>query len=171
MTMEALHDQLKDSAEKAVKGQLVLEAIANAEKVQVTDEDVEAEFKKMADMYGMEVEKVKELMGANTDALKVDLKSQKTVQVIVDAATIGKPAAKKTAAKKVADTEEKPAAKKATAAKKTTTTAAKKTTTAKKSAEGEEKPAAKKTTAKKTATTAEKKTTTAKKTTAKKDAE
>ena len=162
MTMEALRDQLKDSAEKAVKGQLVLEAIANAEKVQVTDEDVEAEFKKMADMYGMEVEKVKELMGANTDALKVDLKSQKTVQVVVDAAKIGKPAAKKPAAKKAAEGEEKSTAKKTTTTKKTTT---------KKAADTEEKPAAKKTTAKKTATTAAKKTTTAKKTTAKKDAE
>ncbi len=149
MTMEALRDQLKESAEKTVKGQLVLAAIADAEKVEVTDEDVEAEFKKMADMYGMEVEKVKELMGANIDALKVDLKSQKTVKVIVDAAKAGKPAAKKAAAKKE-DAEEKPAAKKTTT-KKTTTSATKKTTT-KKAAEGEEKPAAKKTTAKKTTT-------------------
>ncbi len=168
MTMEALRDQLKESAEKSVKGQLVLAAIAEAEKVEVTDEDVEAEFKKMADMYGMEVEKVKELMGANTEALKIDLKSQKTVQVIVDAAKVGKPAAKKAAAKK-ADDEEKPAAKKTTTAKKSTSTAAKKTTA--KKADGEEKPAAKKaTTAKKSTSTAAKKTTTAKKTT-KKDAE
>ena len=163
MTMEALRDQLKDSAEKAVKGQLVLAAIAEAEKVEVTDEDVEAEFKKMADMYGMEVEKVKELMGANTDALKIDLKSQKTVQVIVDAAKVGKPAAKKAATKKAADSEEKPAAKKTTTAKKPA---------AKKDETGEEKTTAKKTTTKKTTTsTAAKKTTTAKKTTAKKDAE
>ncbi len=168
MTMEALREQLKESAEKTVKGQLVLAAIAEAEKVQVTDEDVEAEFQKMADMYGMEVDKVKELMGANTDALKVDLKSQKTVKVIVDAAKVGKSAAKKTTTKKAADGEEKPAAKKTTkkaadgeektTAKKTT---AKKTTT-KKAADGEEKSTAKKTTAKKTTTT--KKTT-------KKDAE
>ena len=158
MTMEALRDQLKDSAEKTVKGQLVLATIADAEKVEVTDEDIEAEFKKMADMYGMEVDKVRELMGANTDALKVDLKSQKTVQVIVDAAKEGKPAAKKTTAKKATEGEEKSATKKTTTAKKATTTAAKKTT-AKKAAEGEEKkPAAKK-------------TTTAKKTTAKKDVE
>ena len=162
MTMEALRDQLKDSAEKAVKGQLVLEAIANAEKVQVTDEDVEAEFKKMADMYGMEVEKIKELMGANTDALKIDLKSQKTVQVIVDAAKVGKAAAKKTTTKKAADTEEKPAAKKTATTKKTTT---------KKAADTEEKPAAKKTTTAKKTTSATAKKTTTKKTAEKKDAE
>ncbi len=157
MTMEALRDQLKESAEKTVKGQLVLAAIAEAEKVEVTDEDVEEEFQKMADMYGMEVEKVKELMGANTDALKVDLKSQKTVKVIVDAAKAGKSVAKKSTAtkktttKKAADSEEKETKK--PAAKKTAT---KKTDSAEKS------------TAKKT--TAAKKTTTVKKTT-KKDAE
>ena len=156
MTMDALREQLKDSAEKAVKSQLVLAEIAKAENVEVSDEDVDAEFTKMAEMYGMEVEKVKELMGANLEALKADLKTQKTVAVIVDAAKAGK--AKKTTTKKAAakkteaDGEEKPAAKK-TAAKKTTaakTTTAKKTTA--KKADGEEKPAAKKTTAKKTVT-------------------
>ena len=164
MTMDALREQLKDTAQKAVKTQLVLAEIAKAENVEVSDEDVEAEFKKMADMYGMEVEKVKELMGANLDALKTDLKTQKTIAVIVDAAKIGKAkkaAAKKPAAKK-ADAEEKSAEKK-TAAKKP---AAKKP--AAKKADAEEKSAAKKTTAKKT-TTAKKPA--AKKTAAKKDAE
>ena len=110
------------------------------------------------------VEKVKELMGANTEALKADLKTQKTVAIIVDAAKAGKAKkapAKKAAPKKEETEEKKPAAKKATT-KKTAETA-------------EKKPAAKKTTTKKTAETAEKKpaakkTTTAKKTT-KKDAE
>ena len=157
MTMETLREQLKETAEKAVKTQLVLAEIAKAENVEVSEEDVEAEFKKMADMYGMEVEKVKELMGANLDALKADLKTQKTITVIVDAAKVGKAkktAAKKPAAKKAEDGEKKPAAKKTTTAKKTT---------AKKAEDGEKKPAAKKTTtAKKPA---------AKKTAAKKDAE
>ena len=157
MTMEALREQLKETAEKTVKTQLVLAEIAKAENVEVSEEDVEAEFKKMADMYGMEVEKVKELMGANLDALKADLKTQKTITVIVDAAKVGKAkktAAKKPAAKKAEDGEKKPAAKKTTTAKKTT---------AKKAEDGEKKPAAKKTTtAKKPA---------AKKTAAKKDAE
>ena len=162
MTMDSLRDQLKETAQKAVKTQLVLAEIAKAENVEISDEDVDAEFSKMAEMYGMEIEKVKELMAANIDALKSDLKAQKTVSVIVDAAKAGKAkkaAAKKPAAKK-ADSEEKPAAKKTTTAKKSTTTAKK--TTAKK-ADSEEKPAAKKTTAKKTTTT--------KKTAAKKDAE
>lgn len=163
MTMDALREQLKETAEKAVKSQLVLAEIAKAENIEVSDEDLEEEFKKMADMYGMEVEKVKELMGANIEALKADLKTQKTVSVVVDAAKAGK--AKKPAVKKAEDGEKKPAAKKTTAAKSTT---AKKTTTAKKAESEEKKPAAKKTTAAKS-TTAKK--TTTKKTTAKKDAE
>ncbi len=158
MTMDALREQLKETAEKAVKSQLVLAEIAKTENIEVSDEDIEEEFKKMADMYGMEVEKVKELMGANIEALKADLKTQKTVSVVVDAAKEGKakkPAAKKTTAKKAEDGEKKPAAKKTTTAKK---------------AEGEEKkPAAKKTTA--TKSTTAKKTTTKKTTTTKKDAE
>ena len=178
MTMESLREQLKDTAYKAVKTQLVVGAIADAEKVEVTDEDLEGEYKKMADMYGMEVDKVKELMGANAESLKLDLKAQKTIDLIVAAAKVGKE--KKTAAKKAAtkkaDEGEKKAEPKKTAAKKTTTsktTAAKKTTA--KKADGEEKAAPKKTTAKKATTasktTAAKKTTTTKKAAAKKDAE
>ncbi|MBQ8764684.1 MAG: trigger factor [Clostridia bacterium] len=135
MTMDALREQLKETAEKAVKSQLVLAEIAKAENIEVSDEDVDAEFQKMADMYGMEVEKVKELMGANLEALKADLKTQKTVKAIVDTAKAGKAkktAAKKPAAKKEEAEEKKPAAKKTTAKK--TTTAAKKTTTTKKTA-------------------------------------
>ena len=147
MTMEGLREQLKETAEKTVKTQLVLSAICDAEKIEATDEDVEAEYKKMADMYSMEVEKVKELMGANQEALKLDLATQKTVSFIVDNAKVGK--AKKTAAKKTEAAEKKPAAKKEAAEKKPAAkkTTAKKETTEKKPAA--KKPAAKKTTAKK----------------------
>lgn len=155
-TMDALRDQLKESAGKTVKGQLVLSEIAKVENVEVTDEDVEAEYNKMAEMYGIEVDKVKEYMAANAEGIKADLKTQKTIEVIVSNAKAGK--AKKAATKKKATeetAEEKPAARKtatkSTTTKKTTTTkttAAKKTTTTKKAAE--EKPATKKPAAKKT---------------------
>ncbi len=123
MTMEALREQLKDTAAKTVKTQLVLAEIAKTENIELSDDDYEAEYKKMADMYGMEVEKVKELMAANRDAMSADIKTQKTIDLIVENAKAGKakkPAAKKTTAKKAADDKEekKPATKK-TAAKKT----------------------------------------------------
>lgn len=84
MTVENIKEQMKDSAAANVKTSLVLEAIMKAEAIEATDEDVEAEYAKMADMYKMEVEKVKEIMGANADALKADLAVQKTVKFIVD---------------------------------------------------------------------------------------
>lgn len=84
MTIENIKEQMKESAAANVKTSLVLEAIMKAEAIEATDEDVEAEFAKMAEMYKMEVEKVKEIMGANTEALKADLAVQKTVKFIVD---------------------------------------------------------------------------------------
>ena len=47
---EALRDQMKEEAEKRVRGNLTLEAIAKAENLEVTDEEVNAEFEKMADV-------------------------------------------------------------------------------------------------------------------------
>ena len=53
---EALRDQMKEEAEKRVRVNLTLEAIAKAENIEVTEEEVEAELEKMAEMYNMTVE-------------------------------------------------------------------------------------------------------------------
>jgi trigger factor len=57
---EALMEQFKDTAIKQIKSRLVLEEIAKAENIEITDEDVEAEFDRMAEQYGLEKEKIKE---------------------------------------------------------------------------------------------------------------
>ncbi len=62
-TYEKLVEQVKPQAEERIKSRLVLEAIAKAEKIEATEEDYEDELKTMADVYQMEVDKVKELMG------------------------------------------------------------------------------------------------------------
>ncbi|MEZ3505914.1 MAG: trigger factor [Lachnospiraceae bacterium] len=62
-TYEKLVEQVKPQAEERIKSRLVLEAIARAEKIEATEEDYEDELKTMADVYQMEVDKVKELMG------------------------------------------------------------------------------------------------------------
>ena len=62
-TYEKLFEQVKPLAEERIKSRLVLEAIARAEKIEATEEDYEDELKTMADVYQMEVDKVKELMG------------------------------------------------------------------------------------------------------------
>ena len=87
LTREALVDQMKPQAETRIKNRLVLEAIAKAENIEVSDEEVEAEMQKMADAYKMELDKVKEYLGeAGKDSLKDDLAVQKAVDLIVDSA-------------------------------------------------------------------------------------
>ena len=86
---------------------LALAAIIEAEKLEVSDEEVEAEFKKMADQYSMDLEMVKKYLQA--DQVKDQLLTQKAVAVVVDSATAIKPekkTAKKTAKKAEKEAEE-----------------------------------------------------------------
>ncbi len=63
MQPQMLMDQMRPEAEKRIKSRLVLEAVAKAENITASDEDVEEQLKKMAEMYHMDVEKLKESMG------------------------------------------------------------------------------------------------------------
>ncbi|MBE7030772.1 MAG: trigger factor, partial [Ruminococcaceae bacterium] len=102
-TPAAFREQFKDQAAAQVKTNLVLEAIAAKEDFAVTDEDVEKEMARMAEMYGMELDKIKELIhDAEKESMKQDLKMRKAVDFLVENAAAKKPAAKKTAAKKPA---------------------------------------------------------------------
>ncbi len=56
-------EQVKPQAEERIRSRLVLEAVAKAENIEVTDEDYEKELATMAEVYQMEVDKVRELMG------------------------------------------------------------------------------------------------------------
>ena len=60
---DTMMDQLKPQAESRIKGRLVLEAVAKAENIVATEEDFEAEIKTMAEAYGIEADKAKELLG------------------------------------------------------------------------------------------------------------
>lgn len=60
---DTLMEQLKPQAESRIKGRLVLEAVAKAENIVATEEDFEAEIKTMAEAYGIEADKAKELLG------------------------------------------------------------------------------------------------------------
>ncbi|MFB4166635.1 trigger factor [Virgibacillus sp. JSM 102003] len=81
---DALKEQMKEDAKKRVKTNLTLEAIFNAENLEVTDEDVEAELANMASMYGAEVEQLKQMLGGNGDAIKEDLKFKKALDFLVE---------------------------------------------------------------------------------------
>lgn len=84
MTLEKLQEQMKPDAMKRIQTSLVLEQIAKEEDIQISDEEVEAEFARMAEMYGMEAEQVKNLMGGEVEAMKKDLAVQKAVDLIMD---------------------------------------------------------------------------------------
>lgn len=84
MTVDAMKEQFKEEAEKNVKTTLVLEQIAKTEKIKALKKDLDAEYKKMAEQYNMEVAKVKELMAPQEEALKQDLTLQKTVEFLVE---------------------------------------------------------------------------------------
>ncbi len=95
-TVDTFKEQFKDQAAEQVKTALVLGEIAKKENIEVTDEDVENEFKRMAEMYGMEVDKLKEyIKDGEKDSLKEELKIKKAVDKIVGAAKVKRAAKKK----------------------------------------------------------------------------
>ena len=86
MTLESLREQMKPDAEKQVKSRLALEQIAANEKIQATAEEIEAEYARLAEMYGMEADKVKEAVEA--DAIAEDIKVKKAVDAVREKAVI-----------------------------------------------------------------------------------
>ncbi|GGH98270.1 MULTISPECIES: trigger factor [Mammaliicoccus] len=79
---EELKAQMKEDAEKRVKTNLTLKAIADAENIEVSDSDVEAELTKMSEQFGLSVEDIKSTLG-NNDILINDLKIQKVIDLLV----------------------------------------------------------------------------------------
>ena len=72
----------KEPALKQVRMDLAMAAIIKEENIDATDEEVEAEFQRMADQYGMDLETVKKYLQA--EQVKDQLKSQKAIAVVVD---------------------------------------------------------------------------------------
>ena len=85
-----MKEELKPKAEKRIRTRLVVEAIVDAENIEVSDERLEEELKKMADSYQMEVDKLKEFMGENEKKqMKEDIAVQDAVTLITEAAVEG----------------------------------------------------------------------------------
>src|SRR5699024_4604780 len=77
-----LKEQMREDAEKRVKTNLILEAIFEKEDLEVSDEAVTEELDKMAEMYGTDVEQLKQMLGGNTDMLKSDLKLKTAIEFL-----------------------------------------------------------------------------------------
>lgn len=86
MTLDQLREQMRPQAVNQVKARLALEKIAALEKVEVSEEDVNGEYEKIAAAYGIELEQVKASIDAS--AIAEDMKVQKAMQLVKDNAVI-----------------------------------------------------------------------------------
>ena len=125
MDKATFEGQMRERAVNDVKLELAIEKIVELESVKASDEAVAEEYTKMADMYQLDVEKIKSLVPEATIA--AEIARQDAIKLVLDSAKAKKPAAKRATKKKEApaeEAEEKPAeeakAEKKPAAKKTT---------------------------------------------------
>ncbi len=84
MTRENIMDQMKPQAVRQIRTGLVLEKVAEAEKIEVSEEAIDAEIAKMAEAYKMEADKLKGLLGERElEQMKKDLAVKKAVELLV----------------------------------------------------------------------------------------
>ena len=82
-----MRDELKDEAFKKTKTRMIVSAVAEQEDFQVTEEEVNAELERMAKQYGLEVDKLREIIGeANLSMIEGDIKVRKAVDMMYDSA-------------------------------------------------------------------------------------
>ena len=126
-------------AEQQVKMDLAISAIVKAENLEASDDEVEAEMKKVADKYGMDLDTVKKYL--RPEEVKEQVIREKVIKLVADSAVAVAPAEALAEEEAEAAEEKKPAKK----------TAAKKPAAKKETADGEEKKPARKPAAKKAA--------------------
>lgn len=82
--MASLRASVRQDAEKSIKEALVLEAVVKAENLEVTDEDFDAEVQKLADLYKIEADKLKEnISDSEKEGMLEEMKSKKAVEWLV----------------------------------------------------------------------------------------
>lgn len=87
MDINRFKDQCKPEALKRIQSRLVMEAVADAEAIEVTEDEINTELEKMASMYQMDLERLKEVVGENeADSIRKDIAIQKAVDLVVEAA-------------------------------------------------------------------------------------
>ena len=105
--VKGMRDSMRPMAEQTVRSNILLSEIVHQENIDVTDEEVEEELKKLAEQYKMELDKIKEMI--DVEAVKSDLKGRKAVKLIVDNAKPVEKEKEKKAAKKEDEAAEAPA--------------------------------------------------------------
>ena len=85
MTAEKMMEEIRPQALKRIQTRLVLEAVAKAENIEISDERLDEELAKMAEAYKMEVDKLKEFMGENEKKqMKDDMAVQEAVTFLAE---------------------------------------------------------------------------------------
>ncbi len=85
LTLDKMMEQVRPQAEDRIKSRIVLEAVARAEGIEVTDEDRQKEYESMAEAYQLEAEKVKEMLEAKgSKELEKDLLIKKAMEFVTD---------------------------------------------------------------------------------------
>ena len=82
-----MREQMKGDAEQRVKTNLTLTAIADAENIEVSEEDIDKELEKMSSQFNLSVEDIKNTLG-NTDIIKNDVRIQKVIDLLRDNAKL-----------------------------------------------------------------------------------
>ena len=85
-TLDNLREQMRPQAERQVKARLALEKIAALENLEATEEDINAEYEKIAAAYGIEVDQVK--ASIDSDAIAADMKVQKAMELVKEKAVV-----------------------------------------------------------------------------------
>ncbi|MBO7302886.1 MAG: trigger factor, partial [Clostridia bacterium] len=86
MTLDMLREQMRPQAERQVKARLALEKIAVLENVEVSEEDINAEYEKIAAAYGIELDQVK--ASIDSEAIAADMKVQKAMELVTEKAEV-----------------------------------------------------------------------------------
>lgn len=86
ITLDQLRERMRPQAEKQVKLRLALEKIAQLENIEVTDEEIEAEMKRLADTYSVELDRVKSLV--DPEDIKADLAADKALKLCRESVTV-----------------------------------------------------------------------------------
>ena len=86
LTLDSLREQMRPQAERQVKARLALEKIAELENLQATEEDVEGEYKNIADAYGVDLDQVK--ASIDSEAIAADMKVKKAMDLVKEKAAV-----------------------------------------------------------------------------------
>ncbi len=89
--VQMIYEQMKTQAERDVRGAMLLEKIADAENIEIADDEVNAEIQQMADYYQTSVDEIKASFKQNQNAeteISNNLRTRKAIEVLIDNATI-----------------------------------------------------------------------------------